>query len=363
MHILVIGDVHFKPTKIEALDSVLKEITSHASNYCKHVGINKLDLVVGLGDWLDEFGKVVISAHVACLKFMKNLANLATHGLVALVGNHDREHNRKCEPNMHFFTSVDSNIHMVDRGMRFVCNGVTFGALPYLPAPDFIPEAELVMRGDTPLVNFDNSGEANKPCVIFGHQEIRGCLLDSGIVSNSTTAWPADYPLLISGHIHKLQWINKNVFYPGTPLQHNRGESQEKYVLFASINDVEEPDLQIIQMVTVPRIHVLNVNSTDDLLSFIPRYRSGDTVRLRIPVGLSITNPDCLKFMETPGVTMEITSKAVVKKETIVCNYSFFADLCQSSQCITDVNTRAEFDDILRTCGTQLGYAQTVNVK
>lgn len=39
--------------------------------------------------------------------------------------------------------------------------------------------------------------------LLFSHQEFGGCKFDNSSISTTEDPWPEDYPLNISGHIHR----------------------------------------------------------------------------------------------------------------------------------------------------------------
>lgn len=60
------------------------------------------------------------------------------------------------------------------------------------------------------------------------------------------------YPLIISGHIHKRQWLKDRVFYPGTPYPTQHDESGGIITLFdlASMK-LEEISTEVLQKETI----------------------------------------------------------------------------------------------------------------
>jgi DNA repair exonuclease SbcCD nuclease subunit len=72
--------------------------------------------------------------------------------------------------------------------------------------------------------------------LIFAHQEVRGAKLGA-LVSEIEEDWPLEAPLVISGHIHEYQEVQKNWIYPGTPFTHAFGDSNDKAVMLVSFKD------------------------------------------------------------------------------------------------------------------------------
>ena len=63
---------------------------------------------------------------------------------------------------------------------------------------------------------------------IFAHQEFRGCKMGKEISKGDE--WNAEYPLVISGHIHDYQIVGKNILYPGSSIQHTYTETHNKRI-------------------------------------------------------------------------------------------------------------------------------------
>lgn len=70
---------------------------------------------------------------------------------------------------------------------------------------------------------------AGTPKILFGHFQVRGCEMNSGMstqgISKDTLAL---YDLTLLGHVHKPQSLSKQAFYVGSPFQQNWGETDER---------------------------------------------------------------------------------------------------------------------------------------
>jgi predicted phosphodiesterase len=211
MNILIVGDAHFSEKNILDLKIVEKEILSMIAN------VPELDMIVGLGDWMNDFGKISLKSYTACHEFIMNLSKRCKK-FVMLIGNHDRVNNQHDPENMHIFTSLKllPNMLVVDEPIVWEQNGVKFGALPYLPPHDFYKL--------TPAEFFDGSIR-----LCFSHQEFKGCLLNKNNVSKDGSEIREMLPTMISGHIHGRHNIGR-VYYPGTPYQQNFSEDPDKSV-------------------------------------------------------------------------------------------------------------------------------------
>lgn len=107
---------------------------------------------------------------------------------------------------------------------------------------------------------------------IFAHQEFYGCKMGA-ITSIDGDKWPLDYPNIISGHIHKNQTPQENIYYPGSSLQIAFGETDNNVIPYIIFNNdgsykLEEIDLILrkkkILYKTVNDIDDYKIPSTDD---------------------------------------------------------------------------------------------------
>lgn len=100
---------------------------------------------------------------------------------------------------------------------------------------------------------------------IFAHQEIQGCKMGA-IVSVEGDKWPLDYPDIVSGHIHSNQTPQKNVYYPGSSMQHAFGESEKNVV--ALLTYTEGSDKYVLKEVELglPRKKIVytDINKVED---------------------------------------------------------------------------------------------------
>ena len=61
------------------------------------------------------------------------------------------------------------------------------------------------------------------------------------ILSEDGDEWNYEYPFVVSGHIHDFQKVGENIYYPGSPLQHSFGDTDQRFLcdVFISNNDVK----------------------------------------------------------------------------------------------------------------------------
>lgn len=208
--ICVVGDLHFKSNNlVEAnmlADSIIASVPSEA------------DLVVFLGDILDNHANVHSQAYNIAYRMVHELAIRKGHHVALLVGNHDYINNSQFCTAEHPFNSfkhwIGKRVSIVDTPCNWGNKNESFVFVPYVPVGRFQEAVRSV------------PGWKEAKC-IFGHQEFAGVLFkDQG------DAWPLDFPPVISGHIHDRRQLQANVLYLGTPVQHSFGENTDKAISF-----------------------------------------------------------------------------------------------------------------------------------
>ena len=332
MNILIIGDAHFSEKNILDMKIVENDILSILSS------VDKLDMIVGLGDWMNDFGKISLKSYTACLTFILKMVDKCDK-FVMLIGNHDRVNNRYDPENLHIFSSLKTNpkILVVDEPFIWEQGGVKFGAIPYLPADDF--------NGHIPPEFFDGSVR-----LCFAHQEFRGCILSANTCSTEGTEVTSTTPTTISGHIHMRHNIGR-VYYPGTPIQHNFSEGPDKSVTACFVHPatpdqqksrdfVEEPDgsiqaqegtiiLQNLLLPNIPKKYTIYCDLVD-LPKYIGSLNPKDYFRFIITYNLRdelITSQTYMELRKNSRVKVTSICREVVSKLNIpVLNKKSFRD-------------------------------------
>ena len=236
MKLLFIGDPHIKSDNAEDVDILLEELKRITSS-------NKFDAIIIGGDIMHYHERLFTPALNKSLQFIDTLRNIAF--TYVLVGNHDAINNSIFLTDQHWMNALKSwdNVKIVDT----VVNEKDFMLCPYVP-PGRLIEA---------LETCKECKEWQTKRIIFAHQEIRGCKMGA-IVSSEGDEWKEDWPHLISGHIHDNQHIGKNVYYPGTPLQHAFGDSDTRVVCQI---EWDENDITFIDIpLNVPTKQIVRAN-------------------------------------------------------------------------------------------------------
>jgi DNA repair exonuclease SbcCD nuclease subunit len=233
LNFLIIGDVHITRKSIKRSTEMLNRIIQHAERLKPDGG------VVFLGDVGDTHDYIQNECWTLYHEVLERLTK--QFEVFHILGNHEMSDSKTVLPKIHAMNAFKGrkNLHVVDRPMKFEKNGVRFAGIPYTPVGTF---SELIQ----PLESF-------KPGVVYAHQEFQGTLLSRSLESVSADV-PPEWTQVISGHIHGNQYLT-NLWYPGTPCQHNFGEDEDKWIFLIKVTNkgftvVEKIDLGMPKMLT-----------------------------------------------------------------------------------------------------------------
>jgi DNA repair exonuclease SbcCD nuclease subunit len=223
---IAIGDPHFKVTNVP-------ETTELVEKVIKLVKDKKPTFVVLLGDILDTHERVHITPFNNAVSFIKRLAKIVQ--TFVLIGNHDLLNNQQFMTTEHAFNGLKgiNNIKIVDKPFIYNVSNNKFVFCPYTP-PERFEEA----------LNTLTEEWVDATC-IFAHQEFYNCKLNPTMTSTNGDIWPEEYPLVISGHIHDKDWLQENIYYTGSSLQHGYSESSKKRILYASTNPMNFEEINL----------------------------------------------------------------------------------------------------------------------
>jgi len=230
--ILFIGDIHIKfnnLNEVEILKNKILELKHH------------ITFIVIAGDVLDTHEKINTQLLNKAYNFIQTCRRKAP--VYVLVGNHDYINNQQFLTSNHWMNGLKewSNIYIVDKPI-FYDNG-KYLFMPYVPVGRFIDALNLptsMSLGSPSDKNFDW-----KKCVcIFAHQEIKNCKMGP-IQSIEGDEWELQWPMLISGHIHERQNVQKNILYPGSVINHSFGNDNQGLSLISFSDHGELSEIKI----------------------------------------------------------------------------------------------------------------------
>lgn len=300
MKILLVGDVHIKHSNLNEVSLLMNKIIETCNSY-------KPDLVVQLGDYLDKYKNDPMLLEIA----KQHLANISTISKVAIIpGNHEMENNKCFLPQYHALTyirgSID-NVYLIDKPTIIDYMGYSLGFCPYVEPGRFIEALNI-------------AGNWMNCYVIFAHQEIRGCtMLDNidcrvnPVLSSSGDAWDNQYPYLISGHIHKRQFISGNVYYTGSCLQNNYGELQNKTLTKLNI-DNHSITTELVSIGIKSRFTLdIGIDDLDSLIIPMDEDNKNSKLRLRIT-----GEREKLKKVNYHNIIIALRNHFNLKLETVI---------------------------------------------
>lgn len=229
--ILCIGDVHIQINNIPSINIFIKKLEDYLQ-------LNKYDFVILLGDILHYHEKL----YTVCLNKSNELFTIISkysHCFV-LVGNHDFISNNITGDNKHpfMFAKNMSNITIIDKPTLITSfPPYKFVMSSFLPDSTFVSTLNTELKDEWKTVN-----------IVFAHQAFNGGKMGAIICDNGDD-WDEKYPLVISGHFHDKQKVQKNLIYTGSCMQHAFGETHDKTLLHIDLktNKRKEIDLELVK--------------------------------------------------------------------------------------------------------------------
>lgn len=221
-HILFIGDPHIKPDNGDEIDILLNEIE-------RVFHLKKYDAIVIGGDVMHYHERLFTQALNKALEFIRRLSTLAFTYI--LVGNHDAVNNSIFLTDQHWMNALKTwdRVKIVDTVIKvddmILC--------PYVPPGRFIEALTTLSSKES---KESKESEWQNASIIFAHQEFKGCKMGA-ILSEDGDEWKYDYPTVVSGHIHDFQKVGENIYYPGSPLQHSFGDSDQRFLCDIFLNN------------------------------------------------------------------------------------------------------------------------------
>lgn len=229
MSILVIGDLHYKQSNTNQSEIAENDIMNIINN-------NEILFVVILGDTLDTHERIYVDCYMRACRFFKRIMDTGVH-LFVLIGNHDRPNNKVFLTDEHPF-----GLYKMIPGITIVDTCHVFEFDPRKYGIDIYEEGKIMKFCFVPYVPDDRYLEALSVCNIvpedmtmfFSHNEFDGCNL-SKITKKKCDAWPKNFPMNISGHLHNEEQVQNNLLYIGTPYQHEYNDSPDKGVFLIDV--------------------------------------------------------------------------------------------------------------------------------
>jgi DNA repair exonuclease SbcCD nuclease subunit len=293
--VLFIGDPHIQIDNIPEVELCIEKLILLAKEKIP-------TFIVIAGDLLHTHERLHTTPLNKCYEFINEMRNISK--TYVLVGNHDYENNSQFLTTNHWMNGLKewNNVIIVDKVILEIINGRQFVFVPYVSPGRFKEALDKTFSDEIELLKSD---------CIFAHQEFFGCKMGA-IISVEGDKWPLHYPNVISGHIHSRQTPQKNIYYPGSMLQHAFGESTKNIIACLIFKNSIGYDLEEINL-ELPRkkIIYMDVESVDD-------YKLVDTKdKIKITVSGSYEQFKALKKTKKYKKIIEDGIKVVFKAKKI----------------------------------------------
>lgn len=235
MKVLCIGDLHIQSKNL----IIFKKFQAQILNYIEN-NSSGIDMIVLLGDILHTMDVLKTVCMNTALEFFKSLLKFEKP-IYIIVGNHDFIGPNEILSKNHWMSNIflgeySEHIEIVDNIV--IDDNLLF--LPYVPPGKFNRVLENI---NLKSIKY-----------IFCHQEFKDAVFEfAAIKSDKGDIWDEKNPTIISGHIHKKQWLQKNIYYVGTPYQTRFNEEQDKSVILLDTisGKITEIFLQLPKLITL----------------------------------------------------------------------------------------------------------------
>lgn len=264
--ILFVGDQHVQVSNLSEIDLLIQKIVSIITE-------NEIEIVILGGDMLHTHERLHTTALNKACEFIDTMR---THARTfVLVGNHDYEGNQQFLTNRHWLNPLKEwdNVVIVDKVICEYFGDSKCIFVPYVPPGRFVE-----------ALNTCSNSWLDAAC-IFAHQEFKGCKMGA-IESIEGDEWLAEYPLVVSGHIHSRQIIGTNIYYSGSAMQHAFGESEHNSVVVLKFGSDSSFPKSISDKITeipvdLPRKRIVYIDA-DSINDYTIPSESEDKIKLTV---------------------------------------------------------------------------------
>lgn len=248
MNILCIGDLHIQKKNF----TIFKTFETKIIEYIESIK-EKLDLIVILGDVLHTMNIINTQCLNTAIDFFCVL-NKFNIKIMVIVGNHDLIGPNEFLSKNHWMYVLNKFTH---RNITIVDKVILYKNCIFCP---YVPPGKFIEAIQTLKYNYKNAK------YIFAHQEFKNAQYEfNNMYSDIGDEWDSSCkPIIISGHIHKKQWISDKIYYTGTPYQTRFNEDSDKTILYICNDEFIEIDLNIPKMIT----YKFNIDERIDIEKF-----------------------------------------------------------------------------------------------
>lgn len=300
MSILIIGDPHFKEENKRETDQLVDDCICVIKN-------QNPDFAVILGDVYEDGEYVYYGCILRVYEMIMQFSRLIP--IYILIGNHDRPNNRVYLTNEHPFNEYKNlhNVTIIDRCFTMEWREKKICMMPYVPNGMFHKACE---DCGISIKDFD---------LFFSHQEFKGCSINL-LTKSECDEWKSEYPMNVSGHIHKKEMLGNNLFYPGTPFQHKFGDDEDKgiYLMDSNFN------FQKIEIRIPKKAHLKLKHTELDSVEIDPNYDLKVTITGPIDIVRDLLKRSDLKEkFRNAKIQFKDNTKIRKAKKDVVINTPF----------------------------------------
>lgn len=242
-------------------------------DWVKETALEKdINKIFFLGDWFHVRGYAYPSILARTYHKLMEFKDAGLE-LMLLVGNHDMPYKSTTKHNS--LTVYNSIFPIIEQPMVFEGEDHDFFLLPYVENPTQLNWAinQIVSRGqgeyasaNGTIVRRSNHSPSPKKRVLLAHLDIKDALYHTNVESThgvDAGSLADQFDLVISGHYHIPQQVKDNVWYVGSPYQHNFGEAgQDKGLMI-----FEDGELSYVQNDFSPRFIYVNHDKIDERIT------------------------------------------------------------------------------------------------
>lgn len=247
LKILALGDAHFMVSNTREMKVFLDKLKDYLEKQHK-----EFDIIIILGDVLDSHERLHVTPLNQAIEYVKLCSSYKP--TYVLVGNHDSTNNSIFLTTDHWINCLKNwaNVTVVDTIQVYDIKSQKIVMSPYVPDGRFVEALNT------------RKGEWENARVIFSHVTIKGADMGN-MIAKDADSWDQSFPLLVSGHIHKSQWLAPNMYYTGSIMQVAVDESPQKTIAIITVPTKGDVKVGTIDLVLPKKeiIH-LSIEEIDD---------------------------------------------------------------------------------------------------
>ena len=251
-----IGDIHISDRHLP----LTAEALTNTAIYCNKV--TDVDFVVVMGDVFDKHDNMKMTHMKMAFDFLRKLAEKKT--TIVLVGNHDRVNNRDFMSDVHPYMGLSGveKLYIVPKPRIVPIKGHFILFMPYVPPGRFVEAIDTYIQYLHSENKYPDIKSVKDFSLIFAHQEFKGAPCGP-IQSVKGDEWPADYPMVVSGHIHSRLALSSNIFYTGSLYPITMAESNDKGVITGTFDMTSRKFSCKVTQIAISQKRIITINAED----------------------------------------------------------------------------------------------------